>query len=492
MARKPALESARRSARSVVKAATPEPLPMPIGENTARKLRAIHDHLNLLNSERREHILALMAGILGGHHVMFVGLPGTGKTKLSRHAAQLLGCRFNSKCLSSGSRIDSIIGPLDIAAYNQGLHKRVLAHGVCGTEVVFFDEFFRPSMDELLTLLPVLEEREYDNGEGMEPIPLRSLIAATNSIPDLDRVGALWRRLPIKLSVESLSDEGRDSFLQQLCSDSSVISKEPESLTPEEVAEIADAIKTSRANLPTATPYWLSAVCSEVKAAGAWKQQTPESLAVCLADVFATALTINRITLATGENAVETDIVQSSAASAIDWVLFLPGERERPSHAFGQTTAIFTELHQVQQNLTTTFMQVAPGLAASVATVSLHLEELLEGGEVLYYAGGADNSCLRAIETCLQELRSPTVCGMTAVAETMASTFVGRRDNTRDSIEAIHAALRSLSAWVAQVDTATSGGPFSRVGLSSAINNDRPLSLLEKAMNVCSNEYIPF
>jgi len=75
-------------------------------------------------------------------------------------------------------------------------------------ELAFLDEVFKGSSAILNTLLTIMNEREFDNGTDRLPVPLISLFAASNEMPQGEDLNAMWDRLVLRVMVDYTTESG--------------------------------------------------------------------------------------------------------------------------------------------------------------------------------------------------------------------------------------------------------------------------------------------
>ncbi len=81
-------------------------------------------------------------------------------------------------------------------------------------EFVFLDELFNANSAILNNLLTVLNERIYRRGAETHQLPLLSLFAASNHLPDDDALRALFDRFLLRCHVENLKRDEMPRLLQ--------------------------------------------------------------------------------------------------------------------------------------------------------------------------------------------------------------------------------------------------------------------------------------
>ena len=179
-------------------------------------MQLLIDQLATEYVERHEVIEALVAAVIARRHVVLIGPPGTAKSSLIRDlAAGLGGLQFFSWLLTEFSVPEELFGPLDISALEQGQYRRLTGGKLPDAELAFIDEVFKAGPAILNTLLSVMQERLFYNDGQPTPVPLISLIGASNETPTGEQeLEALWDRFTVRLQVRYIQEPG--NFTQML------------------------------------------------------------------------------------------------------------------------------------------------------------------------------------------------------------------------------------------------------------------------------------
>lgn len=102
---------------------------------------------------------------------------------------------------------NEIFGPVNVKAFQagEGQHRLTKGH-LPKAEIAFLDEVFKSNSAILNSLLNILNERVFYNGDKVEPVPLLCAIGATNEIPDDTTLSALYDRFVVRMWTDNVDD----------------------------------------------------------------------------------------------------------------------------------------------------------------------------------------------------------------------------------------------------------------------------------------------
>ena len=165
--------------------------------------------------ERETAARLTLLGALSGEHTLLIGPPGTAKSVLARrlHLAFEPGHYFE-RLLTRFSVPEELFGPLSIKALENDSYQRLTERYLPTANVAFLDEVFKANSAILNTLLTLLNEREFDNGDCRVEVPLISVVGASNELPEDDDLQALYDRFICRYTVQPVADENFVALLE--------------------------------------------------------------------------------------------------------------------------------------------------------------------------------------------------------------------------------------------------------------------------------------
>ncbi|MDT7900672.1 MAG: AAA family ATPase [Acidianus sp.] len=156
---------------------------------------------------REEEAKVITLALLSKEHIVLIGEPGTAKSALARRAAELLNAKFFMYLLTKYTEPAELFGALDINALKQGVYKRITKDRLPESEIAFLDEIFNANSAILNALLSLLNERVIYDGYNVIKVPLRTLISASNRVPDEPELEALYDRLLLRHYAKPVGEE---------------------------------------------------------------------------------------------------------------------------------------------------------------------------------------------------------------------------------------------------------------------------------------------
>ena len=159
--------------------------------------------------EREEIISVSLLAALCGQNTFLFGPPGTAKSLISRR----ISCAFDKSVyfeylMHRFSTPEDVFGPVSIKALKEDHYVRKTDFYLPKADFAFLDEIWKSSPAILNTLLTLINERIFRNGETIEQAPLKALLVASNETPDINQgLEALYDRFIVRLMVSPIGQQ---------------------------------------------------------------------------------------------------------------------------------------------------------------------------------------------------------------------------------------------------------------------------------------------
>src|ERR1035438_9024149 len=149
-----------------------------------RQIEAIKRDLNRVFVARERAIDLLALAAVSHEHLLLIGPPGTAKTAIIRRFCDLVEARGFTYLISRFTEPAELFGPLDLQKFQAGTYEIHTDGMLPSADISFLDEVFQGSSPILNSLLSIINERVFHNGATRQPVPLATLIGASNMLPD--------------------------------------------------------------------------------------------------------------------------------------------------------------------------------------------------------------------------------------------------------------------------------------------------------------------
>lgn len=226
---------------------------MTVVENKKSKATNLGDIANLIESENnrvhtlklrienlleqvgsglheREYILAVsLLASLSGLNVFLFGPPGTAKSLISRRlAAAFKEPSYFEYLMNRFSTPEEVFGPVSIKALKEDRYHRQVDGYLPTANFAFLDEIWKSSPAILNSLLTLVNEHTFKNGSDLHQVPLKSLISASNEIPQPNQgLDALYDRFVVRMEVPPISEKENFNHLLNATPVSSSVEVDP-------------------------------------------------------------------------------------------------------------------------------------------------------------------------------------------------------------------------------------------------------------------------
>lgn len=171
----------------------------------------IHTLISAISDQmyERQHIMALslLAGVAGMNTFLY-GHPGTAKSLISRRIASAFEVtEYFEYLMNRFSTPEELFGPVSIKALKEDQYIRKTEHYLPRADFAFLDEIWKASPAILNTLLTLVNEKTFKNGDLIQQVPLNVLMSASNEIPEPNQgLDALYDRFIMRLVVEPITE----------------------------------------------------------------------------------------------------------------------------------------------------------------------------------------------------------------------------------------------------------------------------------------------
>ncbi|GHT65219.1 ATPase [Bacteroidia bacterium] len=227
------------------------------------KIKSLLQHLNNGVYEKNEAIALSLLSAVAGESIFLLGAPGVAKSLIARRLKYAFkdGKTFEY-LMSRFSTPDEIFGPVSISKLkDEDKYERIVKNYLPDADIVFLDEIWKAGPSIQNSLLTVINEKVFRNGEQEIKVPMKALIAASNELPAQNEgLEALWDRFLVRLVIEGVQkqenfnamiSENLDSYKDNVDNSLKIIKEEYEQWSaeidkievPENVFNVIDVIR---------------------------------------------------------------------------------------------------------------------------------------------------------------------------------------------------------------------------------------------------------
>ncbi len=209
------------------------------------RIKYLMDAMSRGAYEREEAISLALLAAMSGESIFLLGLPGVGKSMISRRL-KLAFKKANSfeYLMSRFSTPDEIFGPVSITKLKEeDTYERVVEGYLPTADVIFLDEIWKAGPAIQNALLTVLNEKIFHNGNQDLHLPVKTILSASNELPaEGEGLEALWDRFLVRYVVKPIQNQR--TFLRLLTERSEPCQvEETMKFSDEELAAMGDYVE---------------------------------------------------------------------------------------------------------------------------------------------------------------------------------------------------------------------------------------------------------
>ena len=210
------------------------------------RIQQLLGELNKGIYEKETELALSLLAALAGESIILLGPPGVAKSMVARRLKSAFKeARSFEYLMSRFYTTDDMFGPVSISKLKDSdRYERSIDGYLPTADVVFLDEIWKAGPAIQNTLLTVINEKLFRNGDQEIQLPLKLLVAASNELPAQgEGLEALWDRFIIRVESSNIKQESK--FLAMLTDEDTVPDTEVASelqITDAEYAAWGDAI----------------------------------------------------------------------------------------------------------------------------------------------------------------------------------------------------------------------------------------------------------
>lgn len=184
----------------------------PVKPEVKQRISSLLDQIGDGLHEREKILAVSLLSTLSGQNTFLYGPPGTAKSLISRRLASAFEApKYFEHLMNRFTTPEEVFGPVSIQELKKDNYIRKTDGYLPDAEFAFLDEIWKSSPAILNTLLTLINEHVFKNGSEVIKAPIRSVIGASNEVPQANQgLDALYDRFITRLLVPPIELE--DNF----------------------------------------------------------------------------------------------------------------------------------------------------------------------------------------------------------------------------------------------------------------------------------------
>lgn len=202
---------------------------------------------NLVGKE--EVIKSAIITLLAKENIILVGPPGTAKSEVARRLTKIIkGGKYFEYLLTKFTTPEELFGPVSLTDLKEDKFKRQTNGYLPSANIGFLDEIFKANSSILNSLLTIINEKVYHNGNIPEKTNIVTIVGASNELPTNEaELAALYDRFIMRKIVGYVSNHDIAKFFTLKRSE--LVVPEEYMFTIDEINDLNEKAKDIRISL---------------------------------------------------------------------------------------------------------------------------------------------------------------------------------------------------------------------------------------------------